>query len=174
MGTKVVLVDSDLRRPMIHSIFGLEKENGLTNYIVDELPLDKVIKPTITQNLSIVTCGVLPPNPSELLGSHKMEEFINQLKKRFDIVLFDSPPVIAVTDAAVLCSKIDAAFFVISAGNTNRDAVIRAKGLLENVNAHVVGAVLNGVQLSGKFSGSYHYYYHYYSDQEEGNKSSAI
>ena len=164
---KVVLVDSDLRRPVIHSIFGMEKENGLTNHIVDDVPYKTVIKQSVIKNLSIVTCGVLPPNPSELLGSHKMEEFIAHLKKDFDIVLFDSPPVIAVTDAAVLSHKVDSVFLVVSAGQTNREAISRAKALLENVNANVVGAVLNNVDINGKFGGSYHYYYHYYGDQAD-------
>jgi len=167
---KLVLVDSDLRRPVIHSIFGMEKENGLTNHIVDDVPYEDVIKKSIINNLSIVTCGILPPNPSELLGSQKMEDFINRLKKDFEIVLFDSPPVIAVTDAAVLSHKVDSVFLVASAGQTNRDAISRAKILLDNVNANVVGALLNNVEMGGKFSGSYHYYYQYYSDRKGKKK----
>ncbi len=161
---RVVLVDSDLRRPVMHSIFGLEKENGLTNHIVDDVPYEKVLKKSPVDNLTIVTCGVLPPNPSELLGSQKMEDFITRLKGDFDIVLFDSPPVIAVTDAAVLSNKVDAVFLVLSAGQTNRDALYRTKLLLENVDANVVGGILNNVEMGGKFSGSYHYYYQEYSD----------
>ena len=162
MGSKVVLVDSDLRRPVIHSIFGLEKENGLTNYMIDTLPFESILKPSFVENLTIVTCGVLPPNPSELLGSQKMDDFINQLKTRFDIILFDSPPIIAVTDAAVLSNKVHGAVLVISAGSTNRDAMVRAKSLLENVHARIIGAVLNNVNVESTYGSSYYHYYHYY------------
>jgi capsular exopolysaccharide synthesis family protein len=161
-GVKVVLVDSDLRRPVIHSIFGLDKDTGLTNYMVDSVPYEKIVKNSVIDNLSIVTCGVLPPNPSELLGSSKMESFIAKLKENFDVVLFDSPPVIAVTDAAILCSKVDSTFLVISSGQTNRDAIGRAKSLLDNVNANVAGALLNNVDVEGSYGSTYNYYYYHY------------
>ncbi len=163
LGSKVVLVDSDLRRPVIHAIFGMEKEDGLTDYIMGNIPYEKTLKKSLLDNLLIVTSGTLPPNPSELLGSQVMEEFIEKLKAEFDIILFDSPPVIAVTDAAILCSKIDGAFIVVSAGSTNRDAILRAKQLLENVHTQILGVVLNSVDISGAY-GSYDYYnyYHYY------------
>jgi capsular exopolysaccharide synthesis family protein len=163
LGSKVVLVDSDLRRPVVHAIFGMEKEDGLTDHILGNVSYEQSLKKSLLDNLSIVTSGTLPPNPSELLGSKAMEEFIDRLKKDFDIVLFDSPPVIAVTDAAILCSKVDGAFLVISSGTTNRDAINRAKRLLENVQTQVLGAVLNGVDISGAYgSSNYYYYYHYY------------
>ena len=163
LGSKVVLVDSDLRRPVVHAIFGMEKEDGLTDHIMGNVTYEKTLKKSLLPNLSIVTSGTLPPNPSELLGSQAMEEFIERLKADFDIVLFDSPPVIAVTDAAILCSKIDGAFLVVSAGTTNRDAILRAKRLLENVQAQVLGAVLNSVDIGGAYGSShYYYYYHYY------------
>ncbi len=162
MGSKVVLVDSDLRRPVIHSIFGLEKENGLTNYMIDSIPFETILKPTMIDNLTIVPCGLLPPNPSELLGSQKMDDFINRLKSKFDMILFDSPPVIAVTDAAVLGNKVHGVVMVISAGNTNRDAIGRSKSLLENVNARIIGAVLNNVNVTSTYGSSYYHYYHFY------------
>ncbi len=175
MGSKVVLVDSDLRRPVIHSIFGMEKENGLTNYMIDSMPFESILKPTMIENLTIVPCGLLPPNPSELLGSQKMDEFINQLKAKFDMILFDSPPVIAVTDAAVLSNKVHGVVMVISAGNTNRDAIGRSKSLLENVNARIVGAVLNNVNVESTYGSSYYHYYHYYygGKSKKSRKSAA-
>jgi capsular exopolysaccharide synthesis family protein len=169
LGTKVILVDSDLRRPVIHGIFGMSKDVGLTNYMVDSVPFDNIIKDSFMDNLKIITCGVLPPNPSELLGSKKMEELINKLKSEFDLVLFDSPPVIAVTDAAILSTKVDGAFFVISSGTANRDAILRAKAQLENVKAPVVGALLNNVDVEGTYGSSYYYYYyHYYHGTHSG------
>jgi len=107
---------------------------------------------------------VLPPNPSELISSKRMEELIEKLKKDFDMVIFDTPPVIAVTDAAILSTKVDGCLLVVSAGNTNVDAVIRAKALLNNVNARLLGALLNGVEVGGMYGSYYYYYYHnYYS-----------
>jgi capsular exopolysaccharide synthesis family protein len=154
---------------VIHAIFGIDKDNGLTNFMVNSTPYSTILKNSFMDNLKIVTCGVLPPNPSELLGSEKMEEFIAKLKADFDMVLFDSPPVIAVTDAAILCTKVDGAFFVISSGKANRDAIIRAKSQLEKVNARVIGALLNNVDVEGTYGSSYYYYYyHYYHSAQRG------
>ena len=163
-GKKVVLIDGDLRRPVVHSIFGIEKEDGLTNYLMNDINYEKMIKKSIMDNLSIIPSGILPPNPSELLSSNKMEELIERLKQNFDSVIFDTPPIIAVTDAAILSTKVDGTILVVSAGQTNYDAVVRAKSLLDNVNAHILGALLNGVEVGGMYGTYYYYYYHnYYS-----------
>jgi tyrosine-protein kinase Etk/Wzc len=162
LGSRVVLIDSDLRRPVIHSIFGLDKENGLTNYLMDRIPYENVCQRSLLDNLFIVTSGVLPPNPSELLGSKAMEEFIDRLKQDFDVILFDSPPIIAVTDAAILCGRVDGVFLVVKAGSTNKDAIHRARSLLENVDARVLGALLNNLEIGSAYGSSYYYYYHYY------------
>jgi len=162
LGSKVILIDSDLRRPVIHSIFGLNKDNGLTNFLMDNLPYEKVLQKSLLDNLTIVTSGILPPNPSELLGSKVMGDFIDKLKHDFDVILFDSPPIIAVTDAAVLCGRVDGVFLVVSAGSTNKDAILRARSLLENVDARVLGALLNNLEISSAYGSSYYYYYHYY------------
>ena len=175
-GHNVLVVDGDLRRPVQHKLFGLRNNSGLTRLLL-ELDIDgsdneilvsilRAVQPTTIDGLHVLTSGPIPPNPSELLGSQKMEDFITRLKSDFDIVLFDSPPVIAVTDAAVLSNKVDAVFLVLSAGQTNRDALYRTKLLLENVDANVVGGILNNVEQGGKFSGSYHYYYQEYSDSK--------
>jgi capsular exopolysaccharide synthesis family protein len=172
MGARVALIDTDLRRPVIHSIFGMEKEDGLTNYIMGKLDYQAILKKTIIENLTIVPSGVLPPNPSELLGSVKMGEFIKEIKQNFDIVLFDSPPVIAVTDAAILSTRIDGTLLVVSAGQTDREAVLRAKTLLENVKCQLVGTILNNVDIEGTYGSSYYYYYHYYygANPKKGKK----
>jgi tyrosine-protein kinase Etk/Wzc len=162
MGSKTILVDTDLRRPVIHSIFGHQKEEGLTNFMMDQIPIKNTIKDTFLDNLKIITSGLLPPNPSELLGSEKMEELIIYLKENFDLVLFDSPPIIAVTDAAVLSTKVDCVFLVVSSGQTNKDAIIRATTLLDNVKARLLGAVLNNVDYENNYGSSYYQYYHYY------------
>ena len=153
---KVILVDCDLRRPSQHQIFGVKNGVGLTTMVVDdEAMTDPPVQETEVPGLWLLPSGPLPPNPSELLGSRRMEEIIAVLSQRADIVLFDAPPIIVVTDAAVLSSKVDGVLLVINAGGTKRDHAQKAKGLLEKVNAHLVGAVLNNV----KIDTSLHRYY---------------
>ncbi|MBD3225530.1 MAG: polysaccharide biosynthesis tyrosine autokinase [Caldithrix sp.] len=162
-GQKVILLDADLRRPIIHFIFGHDKEIGLTNYLMDTVSLDEIMLDTFDDNLKIITSGVLPPNPSELLGSAKMENLLEKLKTMYDIIVVDSPPVIAVTDAAILSAKVDGTLMVVSFGQTNNDALKRAHGLLDNVGGNLLGAVFNGVRVeSGYGSKSYYYYYYQY------------
>ena len=164
MGSRTLLVDTDLRRPVIHSIFNLKKDKGITNFLMGKLKFEDVIKTTIVDNLYVVTSGPLPPNPSELLASDEMDAFIQLAKDNFDIVLFDSPPVIAVTDAAILSTKIDGVVLVIRAHQTQKNAVKRAKTLMDNVNARIIGCLLNSVNIERAYgSYYYYYYYHYYS-----------
>lgn len=176
-GNKVVLIDGDLRRPVVHSIFGMDKEDGLTNHFMGTLSYKKLARKTIIDNLSVITSGVLPPNPSELLASDKMQELLKQLQEDYDIILVDSPPVIAVTDAAILSTKVDGTILIVSSGQTNRDAVQRARDLLENVDARILGVLLNGVDLQGMYGSYYyyyyyHYYYNYYSKPGKKHKRS--
>lgn len=154
-GTKVILADCDLRRPTIHSIFGLENSSGLTTLILDYSSRQMPLQESGVANLRILPSGPLPPNPSELLGSRRMGEVIDLLKSEADIVLFDSPPVIAVTDAAILATRMDGVLLVINAGKTKRDLARKAKALLDKVNANLIGVVLNNV----KFDSSLHHYY---------------
>lgn len=164
MGSRTLLVDTDLRRPVVHSIFNLSKDKGITNFLMGKLQFDEVVKPTFVDNLFIVTSGPLPPNPSEIITSEEMDEFIRLAKEKFDVVLFDSPPVIAVTDAAILSTKLDGTILVIKAHQTQQNAIKRAKTLLDNVEANIVGCLLNGVDIERAYgSYYYYYYYHYYS-----------
>ena len=161
MGTKVLLVDTDLRRPVIHSIFNLDRSKGLSNHLVGKVDLDDVIFKSDIDNLYVLPSGTLPPNPSELLGSKTMKDCITKLESRFDLVLFDSPPIMAVTDAAVLSSEVDGVVMVIKDGQTNRDAVLRCYNLLKNIPNRLLGAVLNGVNVNGFYGYGYYYYYQY-------------
>jgi non-specific protein-tyrosine kinase len=139
-----ILVDADLRRPGLHEIFGVGNDRGLTTMIVGETTLDN--PPLIdvgVDNLWLVPSGPLPPNPADILGSRKMEQVIAALKARADVVLFDAPPVVVVTDAAVLGTKVDGVLLVVCAGRTRREHTQRAKELLERVHVRIVGAVLN-------------------------------
>jgi len=155
-GRKVILVDCDLRRPTLHNIFNLKNDVGLTTMVVDDAAMESPpLQDTGVEGLQLVSSGPLPPNPSELLGSRRMEEIIAALLERADVVLFDAPPVVAVTDAAVLATKVDGVLLVINAGGTKRDYARTAKARLEKVNANLLGAVLNNV----RFDVSLHRYY---------------
>ncbi|MDA8188948.1 MAG: CpsD/CapB family tyrosine-protein kinase [Dehalococcoidales bacterium] len=146
-GNRVILVDCDLRRPSLHEIFGLDNATGLTNLFIEETAGNLPLQSTSVANLRVLTAGQLPPNPSELLGSRRLEKIIEILKTEADFVLFDSPPIIAVTDAAVLARKVDGVLLVISAGKTKRDRAVKARLVLEKVNANILGVVLNNVKL---------------------------
>ncbi|MBC8185896.1 polysaccharide biosynthesis tyrosine autokinase [candidate division KSB1 bacterium] len=172
MGTKVLLVDTDLRRPVIHSIFDLDKSKGISNYLVGRISLEEAIMETDIDNLFVMPSGTLPPNPSELLGSKAMKKCINDLKDRFDLVLFDSPPIMAVTDAVVLSSEVDGVVLVIKEGQTKRDSVSRCNDILKNMPNRILGAVMNGINVDGFYGSYYYYYYHYgYYGKEEGKKT---
>jgi capsular exopolysaccharide synthesis family protein len=142
-----VLVDCDLRRPSLHQIFGARSTVGFTDMMRDDALMAKPpLQATAVTGLTLLTSGTLPPNPSELLASRRMGELIAALQGQADVILFDAPPIVAVTDAAVLASKVDAVLLVISAGRTKRDHARKAKALLEKVNARLVGTVLNNVK----------------------------
>lgn len=154
-GTAVILVDCDLRRPSLHELFDLGNIAGLTNLFIGEDPPRLLLQETGIPNLQLLSSGPLPPNPSELLGSNRMGEVIELLQGEAHYLLFDSPPVVAVTDAAVLASRMDGVLLVIQAGRTTRDAAKKAKALLEKVNARLLGVVLNNVA----YDASVHSYY---------------
>jgi non-specific protein-tyrosine kinase len=166
-GLRTVLVDSDLRRPAQHKIFSLSNQQGLTTSVLEEEPvLDGHLQAVSVENLRVLTSGPIPPNPSELLGSHKMQVLLERLKAESDIVIFDSPPALAVTDAAVLSTQVDAVLLVTDAGRTRRDMALRARDDLLKVGAHILGVAVN--RLSGRMGG-YYYYYYYYS-RDDGSK----
>ncbi|RLC84885.1 MAG: capsular biosynthesis protein [Chloroflexi bacterium] len=141
---RTILVDADLRRPGLHEIFGVANDRGLTTMIVGEAAMDDPpLLDVGVDNLWLVPSGPIPPNPADILGSRRMEEVIAALKSRADIVLFDAPPIIAVTDAAVLGTKVDGVLLIVCAGRTRREHAQRARELLERVHVRIVGAVLN-------------------------------
>ncbi len=168
LGAKTLIVDSDLRRPVQQSIFGIEKSPGLTGVLVDNRDPGDAIVATEHKNLSVLPAGPIPPNPSELLGSERMGRLLEELKAKFDYILFDSPPLLAVTDAALLGGKLDGVILVVRSERTDRRAAQEAKRLLENARARVLGVVLNDVKTAGY---GYHYnyrsYYNYYGDQKK-------
>ena len=163
-GKSVILVDSDLRRPMLHKIFQLPNREGLTSLLLEEEPvLDGRIQETGIQNLRVLTSGPLPPNPSEMLASQRMSRLIAALEKEADVILFDSPPVLPVTDAAVLSPQADGVLIVADAGRTRRAAARQTVETLRKVGINVVGAALN--RISPRRSEG-HYYYYYFEDNQ--------
>lgn len=147
----VLLVDCDLRRPSLHTLFGLPNEQGLTSAILDPeaaLPLHATSVP----GLRLLPSGPLPARPADLLGSRRMGALIERLRREAEIVLFDTPPVVAVTDAAVLAPKVDGVLLVFHAGKTRRDRAREARQTLEKVKANIVGVVLNGARLERGYS----------------------
>jgi capsular exopolysaccharide synthesis family protein len=156
VGRKVILVDADLRRPILHQVFGLDNGTGLTTVMMDEATLaSPPLQGTGIEGLSVLTSGPLPPNPAELMGSRRMEEVVAALTEQADQVFFDTPPVVAVTDAAVLATKVDGVLLVISAGKTRREYANTAVQRLEQINARLVGTVLTNVEMGGGFKGYY-------------------
>ena len=163
LGKKVLLVDSDLRKPVIHKVFNIDKTPGLTSFLTNNLSDRSELKNTDIDNLSVVTSGINPPNPSELLDSNRMEKFINHYKKEFDIILFDSPPLIAVTDAYIVMKYVDQFIMVVRAGVTQKGAFNRALTALENTNFKVSGVVMNAMTEEHSYGAGYYYnYYQYY------------
>lgn len=155
-GNRTMLADCDLRRPALHEIFGVDNSRGLTTMMLDESAMsDPPVQETEIENLWLLPSGPLPPNPADLLGSRRMDAVIAQLTSRVDIVLLDAPPVIAVTDAAVLGSKVDGLLLVVSAGVSRRDHAERAKAMLDKVNIRIVGTVLDNAPADA-LMGSYY------------------
>ncbi len=170
-GQRTLLVDGDLRRAVIDKTFAVNRSPGLTDVLVGNTQLANAVQATEVPNLFVLTSGHLPPNPSELLGSPAMRQVVAEAKAQFDMVLFDSPPLLAVTDAAVLSGVVDGTILIARMQKTNRAAVSRAMANLRAVRAPVLGAVLNDVRSGrgGSYGGYGYYYYAYYGSESNGN-----
>ncbi|MGR3174058.1 MAG: GumC family protein [Candidatus Scalindua sp.] len=160
-GKNTLLVDADFRKPRINKVFSVEKNPGLCNHLIGEIELESIIKSTQIPNLSIVTCGNIPPNPSEIMQSAVMKKFCNTVRKRFDMVIFDTPPAMTVTDAIVLSTIVDGVILTIKSGTTVKDTIKRCISQIHNDKGEMLGAIVNEVDIS-KGGYYYHYYAHYY------------
>ncbi len=165
IGKRTLLVDADLRRPVLHKVFNLNIEPGLTHYLTG-FPRDihPLIRQTEIKNLQVITAGATPPDPSVLFSSNRMREFIKSLEIGWDIILFDAPPAVAVTDASLLAKDIQQFIVVVKSGQTDKFAFGRTIQMLESVNASIAGVIMNAVSPKTSYE-SYHYYneyYHYY------------
>jgi len=154
---KVLLVDADLRKPTIHKILEIRSSTGLTSVLTDdELTFKDVVNSTEIEGLHVMTSGPIPPNPAELLATNKMNSLKVELEEHFDMVIFDMPPLLAVTDAQIMAAATDGTIFVTPKGEVNKDEVVRASELLKKVDANVLGFIFNKVE---KSNDSYYYYY---------------
>jgi non-specific protein-tyrosine kinase len=167
-GLRVILVDTDLRRPVLHKVFDLSNNHGLCDAILQpSITWTDLLQSTGVENLRLLSSGALPPNPAELLGSDRMGIMIEDLKQQADIVLFDSPPSLLVADAAILASRIDGVLMVNDAGRTRRTLARQGVEDLRRVRANLLGIVLN--QMSARDSG-YYYRYYYYQSSDDGRE----
>jgi capsular exopolysaccharide synthesis family protein len=170
LGSSVLIIDADLRKPGTHKVFGVRHSTGLSTYLSGEnVPVDDVIHKLPVQNLYLMPCGPIPPNPAELVSSDKMKEMIQTLGQRFDHILVDSPPLMHVTDPVILSTLVDGVILVIHGGKSTREVVRRARMELSSVGAKVFGVVLNNLDLKREGYDDPYYYYSYYSGYGSGS-----
>ncbi|MGA2854913.1 MAG: polysaccharide biosynthesis tyrosine autokinase, partial [Verrucomicrobiota bacterium] len=177
-GQRVLLVDSDLRRPTLHKLLKVGNSLGLTNYLLKQNTLEEVIQRTSIPTLDLLASGKLPSSSMNILGSVSMKDMVAELKQRYDFVFFDSPPIMGVSDAAILASEMDMVIQVIQYRRYPQPMNIRAKQMIEKVGGNLVGIVLNNINMSQDesyyyYSGYYHGYYYYSKNEEEQNAEAA-
>jgi len=165
--SKIVILDCDMRRANVHKVFGTANDHGLSNFLVGNSNMREAIVHTRISNLDVIPCGPIPPNPSELLGSTRMTTLLNSLRKHYAHILIDSPPSIAVTDAVVLSKSVDGVILVIRAGYTAKEIIKSGIAQFGAVGTHILGAVLNGADMSRD---RYHYQYYYYYYGKDGDR----
>lgn len=169
-GRTVILVDTDLRRPALARVFGLQDHKGLSHVLLGAATLDEVLADTGVPGLRVVSAGLIPPDPTVVLRSTRMKELVAELERRADLVIYDAPPLLAVTDPMLLGPLVDGALLVLAWSKTRRQALLRALEVLEHGGVPVVGAVLNKVQERDRRY-YYSYYYHYYGTDKEGKRT---
>lgn len=172
LGDKVLIVDSDLRRPVQHTFLGASNRFGLTNVLLHEIPVEDAIKSTSVPNLHFLPSGKLPRTSLGLLDSHRMRELVKSLRLRYDIIFFDSPPIVGVSDASILASEVDGVVLVVQYRKYPRDISIRARRMLDNVGANVLGVVLNNINILR--DDNYYYYRSHYSHYETSAESRSV
>lgn len=170
IGKKVLLVDCDLRKPSIHKKFNLSNNKGLSNLLIGECEFEDIVQ-KYTENLYILTSGTIPPNPSKMIESNRMELFLHKANSRFDFIIIDTPPVIAVADAQILSTMVKGVLLVVASAETEIAGVKKAKELLDQVKANIIGVVLN--KESNNSGKKYKYYHYYYGHDRKRNKKDA-
>jgi capsular exopolysaccharide synthesis family protein len=162
-GKKVLLLDADLRNPSQHMMFGLGNKEGLSTALLENQDYRDFIQEVAVEGLAVLTAGPIPQNPAEILGSQKMKELLTEVGEQYDMILIDTPPVIAVTDAVILAQEVDGVILVLAVGEVNQSYAQKAKELFDQVGARILGGVLNKVAVKQSE------YYHYYAYQGRRN-----
>ena len=179
MNAKVAIVDLDLRRPMVHTLFGYNKENGVTDILNDDKPvgeiMDDYVKKSLIKNLDVITSGFIPPYPSELLSGKRMLEFMHELRERYDYILYDAPPVIAVTDTLIIAKHTDMLLLVARVELAEKLVIKRIKEIFDHLNIDITGVIINGIRPHRYYSSyeyNYYYYYYYGTTKQKKKKNS--
>lgn len=160
-GKHVLLIDGDMRKPTTHYTFHMGNTQGLSSVLTRQIQVEEAIRQTEIERLDLLTCGPIPPNPAELLASKSMDALIEQLKEIYDLIIFDAPPLLSVTDGQILANKCEGTILVVNSGSTEKDMAIKAKEAITSSNGRLIGAVLNNFILP-KDS----YYYQYYGSEK--------
>jgi capsular exopolysaccharide synthesis family protein len=173
-GSRTLLVDTDLRRPRVHKCFGLENRTGMSSAVISSEPLASYITSTEVPNLDLLLSGPVPPDPTALLHTERFRQIMAELEGRYDVVILDSPPVLPVTDAMIIANHADGVVLVVKSDKTTREAMAMAWQELRQVNANILGSVLNDHDVARKGYGHYTYYRHrYYNAAENTDGTSA-
>ncbi len=167
---KTLVIDCDLRKPRVHEIFENKRIPGLIDYLFGQIPLSEIIHKAEMDNLYYITSGIIPPNPAEMLESEKMRQFLSEMRKIYDIVILDSPPIIAVTDAEILATLVDGTILIVSADTTESELMERSVELIRKDKSSFIGTILNNFSYKSGY-GSYYKYYYYYSQNASGGKT---
>jgi capsular exopolysaccharide synthesis family protein len=170
LGKRVVVVDTDLRRPNVHHALRMPREKGLADVLRGQCTLAEAIRPTVTPNLWMISSGRVPPNPSELIGGEAMAKTMESLKEQFDLVVCDAPSTLVVTDPIVLAAQVDSVLLVIAANRAGRETIQRAIKVLDTAKTPIAGVVLNGIKATARH---YYYYYYYYDERARGGRRRA-
>lgn len=158
-GKKVLLVDADLRMPTVHHTFNKQLSNGLSCFLRNEENLQNIIKHSGKEGLDLITCGIIPSNPNEILDSIEMDNFMKETNTLYDLIIYDAPPILSVSDAQILANKCDGTIVVTSSGKTEKKSLRKVKEALDNTQAKVLGIILNNFKVEKD-----HYYYQYYGN----------
>lgn len=169
LSSRVLLLDCDFRKPRLHNIFNMKRYPGLCDYLFGTVPLEEAVRKTQFPNLDLMTCGTIPTNPAELIASKHMQQFLNQMKPKYDYLLIDSPPLATVTDAELLSSYCDGTVVVSLASKTRLDLLVNTIDALNKINDTFIGVILNNFDYQATY-GSYYKYYYYYYGSEKGKE----
>lgn len=145
-GKKVLLIDADLRNPSLHQVFSVPNHIGLSSVLSNQYSVEDVLRESYIDNLQLFTSGPIPPNPSEMIGSNRMKRLIEKLEDQYDVIMFDTPLMLAVTDALIVSSLCDGVLLVVNSGKVKKELVKKTKAALEHVNARILGAILNNIK----------------------------